>query len=85
MTPEHPVPGHTPDDLTAGGSLPAGMAPEGILPEDIDDADAGDGANGSSARAASSFRFVVPEELAGTRVDAGWRNSWAFPARRPPR
>ncbi len=33
----------------------------------------------------TALHFTVPEELAGTRVDAGWRNSWTSPVRRRPR
>ncbi len=70
MNPKDMVPGHTaPEDLTPEDLTPGGTPPEDLLPEDLsDDNDAGDGTAGTPA---SSFRFVVPDELAGTRVDAG--------------
>ena len=75
MTPKDKVPGHTaPEDLTPEDLTPAGTRPEDLLPEDVLDEDLGDGSDagdGTSATPASSFRFVVPDELAGTRVDAG--------------
>ena len=68
MTPEPTAPEHyTPKDLAPEDLTPAGARPEDVLPEDLDDADDGIG----GATAAASYRFVVPDELAGSRVDAG--------------
>ena len=71
MTPRDTAPEHTtPEDLTPRPD--AGTLPEDILPEDVDEDGAGDDTGPvSGATPAASFRFVVPDELAGTRVDAG--------------
>ena len=77
MTPKDPAHGHmtpedaTPEDLMAGGVLPEDILPEDAVPEDIDDVEDPDATGGEPPSAASPFRFVVPDELAGTRVDAG--------------